>query len=119
MTKVRDWALAGMLAALIPSCSSQTKAAPKPYDPCVEMKKEGENVAGLERDIEALTTARKKASEENDSAKVRSLNAKLEQKAGLMRMDKAALQRTSENCDAEMKSLHRYPETPQHKSEFP
>jgi hypothetical protein len=108
-----------LAATLIPSCSSHGKTAQARYDPCKEMKKEGENVSQLQHEIEDLSEERNAASKDNDSAKVESLNAKLERKTELMQMNKVALQKASENCDAEMKSLHRYPESPRHRNSYP
>lgn len=117
--RIRTAALAGLALALIASCGGHGKTAQTRYDPCKEMRMEGENVSKLQHEIEDLSEERNAASKNNDSAKVESLNAKLERKTELMRMNKVALQKASENCDAEMKFLHRYPESPQHKNSYP
>lgn len=118
-TRLAVAVLAGLGILLIAACSGKGKAEPNRYDPCVEMKTEGENVSKLDREIESLAAERKAAARGNDTAKVAALDAKLARKKELMGMNKAALQKASRNCDEDMKAYHRYPENPQHKSEFP
>lgn len=112
-------ALAALAILVVPACSGKGKARPNRYDPCAEMKTEGENLSKLDGEIETLTAERNAASRENDSAKVASLDAKLQRKTDLRRMNQAALEKASRNCDEEMKSLHRYPEPPEHEAGYP
>lgn len=112
-------AMAGLALLMVPACSGKGKARPNRYDPCVEMKAEGENLSKLDGEMEALTAERKAASRDNDTAKVASLNAKLERKAELRQMNQASLQKASGKCDEEMRSLGRYNEPPKPRSDYP